>query len=57
VRGAAAWALGEIGGEAAADALGRALEAEQDPAVQDEIRRARSVIDPSMAEDASVDDT
>ena len=40
VRGHAAWALGQIGGQAPRRALRRAKETEQEPAVQEEIRRA-----------------
>ncbi len=41
VRGHAAWALGRLGGRAAAAALDRAAAAETDPYVQDEIAAAR----------------
>lgn len=40
IRGAAAWALGRIGGGEALDALRRALEAESDAGVREEIRAA-----------------
>jgi epoxyqueuosine reductase len=42
VRGHAAWGLGEIGGQGAADALRGAAQTEKDPMVQEEIRAARS---------------
>lgn len=42
VRGAAAWALGEIGGEKARQALLKAKEKEKDPLVKEEIREALS---------------
>ncbi len=40
VRGHAAWALGQVGGEAARQALLQAADQEAEPAVQEEIRRA-----------------
>ena len=45
VRGASAWALGELGSPQAASLLASRLEAEQDPVVQAEIRQALDGID------------
>lgn len=44
VRGHAAWALGQIGSQAAVDGLSERLEVERDPAVRDEIEAALQVI-------------
>jgi len=44
VRGHVAWALGQIGGEAARRALEGASLAEQDEAVRGEIREAREAL-------------
>jgi epoxyqueuosine reductase len=46
VRGACAWALGQIGGEAARAALASQLRAETDPDVLSEIRSALGAVDP-----------
>jgi epoxyqueuosine reductase len=46
VRGACAWALGQIGGEAARAALASQLRAEIDPDVLSEIRNALAAVDP-----------
>jgi epoxyqueuosine reductase len=44
VRGHAAWALGQIGSQEAAEGLARRLEVERDPAVRDEIEAALRLI-------------
>lgn len=49
VRGHAAWALGRIGGELAADALQNALEDEQDEEVVKEIRYALGIVDGQLS--------
>ena len=52
VRGHAAWALGQLGGAAAAEALGRALTTEQDPNVRMETASAlaEAGVSPSVSE-------
>ncbi|MEW9702421.1 tRNA epoxyqueuosine(34) reductase QueG [Paenibacillus sp. SI8] len=44
IRATAAWALGRIGGEEAADALGQALAGEREPEVQQAIEKAASFL-------------
>jgi len=46
VRGAAAWALGRIGGEAAREALEAAEAVEEDPEVREELAAAPTEVDP-----------
>lgn len=49
IRGAAAWALGRIGGDAAEAAVSRALLAELHPQVRDELDKASSLLHPEQS--------